>query len=121
MGSLIEKDRRGAFHLNIFRQFGSSLFRIHDQRTNGKIILYDPNEIIGEVPSSEVPGQVVFDKTDMDLPNQRLEDLKANARAKKMRIVIAATTGVVTSVLIGTYFVLKHHIDINPHSDITDK
>lgn len=125
MANSIEEERaRLAFKQNIIRQFGDKLFHIHDLRSNGKIVPYYPDELLGEVPGSEVPGQIVLDKKEIDPPSRRLEDLKAQARAKKMRIVIAAVatgTGVGVSALIGAYFVLKHHIDKDPKSDITDK
>ena len=117
----IEKDQRDAFLLKAYRQFGETLVRINEQRENGKIVSHDPHELIGEIPS-EVPGQIVFNKDEIDPPSLRLQALREVVRRNGKRIVIAgvAGTGVVVAT-IGTIMAVKHFVDQKTHSDITDK
>lgn len=121
MGNPIE-DERYAFQLKAVRQLRDTFFQVHEQRNNGKIVHYDPHEIIGEVPDTEVPVQVVLDKNEIDPPSKRLEALRRTVRANKKKIVIGtvAGTGVVIAT-IGTIMAVKHLIDQNPQSDITNK
>lgn len=126
-----EKHSRVAFQENILRQFGDRLFHIHDKRTNGKIVPYDPEEIIGEAPSSQIPGQVVFEKKEINPPSPRLQAIIEAVRANnfreileenKKRIVIIGTFGATgVTIGIGAYFILKSFIDKDPQTDITDK
>ena len=120
MGKPIE-DERHAFQLKAVRQLGDTFFQVFKQWCN-VYVHHDPTEIIGEVPADEVPGQVVFDKSEIDPPSQRLEALRRTVRANSKRIVIgtAVGTGVIIAT-IGTIMAVKHFVDKNPHSDITDK
>lgn len=121
------------------RDFGDLMFRaeqnipryreILKERSNGGLPVYDPTEVPGEIPTPDVPAQLVFEKHELNPPGPRIlrlrESLHLHNLGKELhdhrRLVIATTTATGgLLLLVGGYFSVKHVLDKNPHADITD-
>lgn len=129
MVNIREAEARRDFFSRAYYQIGDTLTHIHKSRANGDVVFHEPGEIAGEAPHSDVPGQIILAKDELNPTSSRLQAIKAFLQSHNLkkelhnhrRIVIVASTATGGAVaIIGGYFAVKHFINKNPHSDITD-
>lgn len=129
-GRTPEEDRL-AFQLDAIKKIDGNVLLDHiEQRANGEIAPHDLGDIIGDIPDSEVPGQIVLRKDELNPPSSRFKAIIDSIASHNLRVtkrqrkgfVIGAVGAGSAIVFIGTYFAVRHLLRKNdPSSDIADK
>lgn len=129
------KQRRG-------RDFGDLMFRaeqnipgykeISKKRSNGESPVYDLTEVVGEIPTPDVPVQLIFEKHELNPPGPRFMAIKEGIRKSneiikgvwedhRAMVVLGVVAGAGTLIIgIGARRHFKHILKDNPHADITN-